>query len=173
MATSRVVHGLSSRGRIVRVLCGDPKAELASPVWSQVSCAACLDLRGQGNTTSSLAVLDRLHEARRLPCAPYRSRTEERYGAMLAAQQQAGLLTQWWYEPMRLALAPRTTLTPDFLLQWSGGPETPLTFDEVKGWRREDAMVKLKVAARLYPIFRFRWVEWTQGAWIYHEVPPV
>jgi hypothetical protein len=102
---------------------------------------------------------------------PYRSKTEARYAALLTTWQQAGLIVRWCYEPIRLRLAPQTTLTPDFLIQWPSANDTRLTFDEVKGWKREDAMVKLKVAAALYPMFRFRCVQWRQGDWRYDDIP--
>lgn len=60
---------------------------------------------------------------------------------------------KWFaYEPFRLRLADNTTYTPDFAYLTTGGQ---LVFVEAKGpFMRDDANVKLKVAAEMYP-FRF------------------
>ena len=60
----------------------------------------------------------------------------------------AGDILSFRYEPIRFNLAPRTSYTPDFLVMLKDGS---FEFHETKGWAREDAMVKLKIAARLYP----------------------
>lgn len=56
MPASSVVHALMRRGRGVQVVCGDLRAEVASAAWAQVSCAACLGLRGKGGTPPALAI---------------------------------------------------------------------------------------------------------------------
>jgi hypothetical protein len=105
------------------------------------------------------------------PYAPYRSRTEQRYAGTLAIWQRSGLIQRWRYEALRLTLAPRTTLTVDFYLLLASGTQV---LDEVKGsWAREDAIVKLKTAAALYPEYRFRLVRWdaTSQRWTHREIP--
>jgi hypothetical protein len=100
----------------------------------------------------------------------YRSKTEARYADYLTACQYAGTIEAWWYEPLRLWLAPKTTYTPDFLIQYRAS--TMLTCYEVKGaYIRDRAMDKPKIAARLYPIFRFRVAVWEQGQWHERELP--
>jgi hypothetical protein len=60
----------------------------------------------------------------------------------------------WWLNhSLKLRLAGRTWYTPDFMV-WPKGE--PLTFVEIKGFMRDDAAVKIKVAAELYP--QFRWL---------------
>jgi hypothetical protein len=101
---------------------------------------------------------------------PYRSQTEARYADVLISLVQGGMLAQWWYEPARLWLAPKTTYTPDFLLHFHG--HGPLVFVEIKGaWIRPNALVKPKIAARLYPMFRFTLVTWKDQAWHEKEIP--
>lgn len=51
------------------------------------------------------------------------------------------------YEPLTLRLADRTGYTPDFLVVMADGS---VQFHEVKGYSRDDAIVKFKVAAELY-----------------------
>lgn len=92
----------------------------------------------------------------------YRSKLEAAFACKLELGRRAFALVRWWHEPFSLRLAAKTFYRPDFLVQ-SG--ET-LTIYEVKGFRRDDAMVKLKVAARLFPCFRFVLVEREKGQWI-------
>jgi hypothetical protein len=42
---------------------------------------------------------------------------------------------------------------------------------ETKGFRRDDAMVKLKVAARLFPCFQFVLATRVRGVWVCTSVP--
>ena len=112
----------------------------------------------------------------RRPWWPYRSKTEWRYAEVLERWQQTGQILRWRYEALRLALAPQTTLTVDFLVTpVLNAVDQRLRFDEVKGatWFREDGWQKLKIAAALYPEFRFVRVQWKDNAWQYLEVPSV
>ena len=59
--------------------------------------------------------------------------------------------------------------TPDFSYVDENGV---LTFEEVKGFRRDDAMVKLRVAARMFREFRFRLVSLKKDCWQTQEVKP-
>jgi len=52
---------------------------------------------------------------------------------------------------MKLRLANKTFYTPDFFVI----TEEHMEFHETKGWMRDDANVKLKVAATRFPWFRF------------------
>jgi hypothetical protein len=45
-------------------------------------------------------------------------------------------------------------------------------FHEVKGFFRDDAKVKIKVAARLFPMFHFCVVRKTKEGWDFTEVKP-
>jgi hypothetical protein len=45
-------------------------------------------------------------------------------------------------------------------------------FEEVKGFRRDDAMAKLRVAARMFPEFRFVLAELKKKVWVLTTVKP-
>jgi hypothetical protein len=66
------------------------------------------------------------------------------------------------YEPLTLRLADRTGYTPDFLVVMSDGS---VQFHEVKGFSRDDAIVKFKVAAELYHKNVFVMVHRSGGSW--------
>lgn len=108
-----------------------------------------------------------------IPPSPKRAinKTETRYiQDWLAPMRAAGAIAQYDFEAIRLRLAPRTTYTPDFAV-WL--PDGRLELHEIKGgFAREDAMVKLKVAARLYPAVRFVLARWRRGEWLIREVSP-
>jgi hypothetical protein len=97
------------------------------------------------------------------------NKTEQRFADMLASSP---LVTRWEREPFKFRLAGRTFYTPDFgVWHWN---EPRLTLCELKGWMRDDAAVKLKVAASRYP--EFRWLLVTRdsrgrvGRWEVREV---
>lgn len=86
---------------------------------------------------------------------------EARYAARLEQRKLSGEIADWRFDAVTLQLAPRTSLRMDFLVIERDGT---LSFDDYKGTRRgkphveDDAMVKMKVAAKMYPWFRFRMV---------------
>ena len=60
------------------------------------------------------------------------------------------------YEALTLRLAPKTTYTPDFLVVTA---DHLIELHECKGgFTRDDARVKWKVAAELYPFFTWRMI---------------
>lgn len=79
------------------------------------------------------------------------NRTEAQWESNLKALQQEGAVLDYWFEPMNLRLADNTYYRPDFLVQLADGT---LEVHEVKGHWEDDARVKIKVAAGLFP-FRF------------------
>jgi hypothetical protein len=101
-----------------------------------------------------------------VPPSPYRSQTEARYAALLQTRQAGGEIAQWWFEGLKLRLAHNTFYTADFLVQVRESPL--LQLHEVKGgfWR-DDARVKIKVAAQQYPCFVFLAVQYINGTWKY------
>lgn len=75
----------------------------------------------------------------------------------------------YWREPAKLRLAGRTYYTPDFMvIDRPGEHGIPPRFVmcEVKGFMRDDAAVKLKVAAAAYPCFG--WLLITRDKWGWH-----
>ena len=75
--------------------------------------------------------------------------TEAEYGRVLEAEKQAGVVAWYKFEGVKLRLADNTFYTPDFFVMLTNGE---LQAHEVKGFWTDDARVKIKVAADLYPI---------------------
>jgi hypothetical protein len=98
------------------------------------------------------------------------NKTEAAYAEVLEQQRQNGELKAWKFEPLRLILAPKTTYAPDFMVV---DLNDEIEFHEVKGWWRDDARVKIKVAAAAFPWFRFVAVSKgkknAQVGWIYEN----
>ena len=91
------------------------------------------------------------------------NKTEQAYAARLDLLKQAGEIIDWQFEPLKLKLAPSTFYTPDFLVI----TEECMELHEVKGFWEDDARVKIKVAAQLFPWFRIVAVKKAKGAWEY------
>lgn len=83
------------------------------------------------------------------------NKTEAAYAEELRLRELAGEVVWFKYEGVTLRLGPDCRYTPDFLVMLLGGE---LECHETKGFHREDAMVKLRVAAEAFP-FRFILVE--------------
>ena len=79
------------------------------------------------------------------------NKTEAEYAALLEAEKHAGQILWYTFEGMTFKLADNTRYTPDFAVMRSDGL---MEMREVKGFWRDDARVKIKVAAELFP-FRF------------------
>lgn len=80
------------------------------------------------------------------------NRTERAYSEHLENRRLAGEITAWTFDALKLRLADKTFYTPDFLVQCA---DLTLEIHEVKGHWEDDARVKIKVAASLFP-FVFR-----------------
>ena len=93
------------------------------------------------------------------------NKTEAAYAELLKLRQLDGQIRWWAYEPIKLRLADVTFYTPDFLVQWKGVGGSRLQFIEVKGFWRDDARVKIKVAAELFPMFDFLAVRRDGNGW--------
>lgn len=87
------------------------------------------------------------------------NKTEAAYAQILEAMKRHGDLREWWFNSLTFLLADDTRYTPDFALIH---PDGEMSFTEVKGFWRDDAKVKIKVAARQYP-FRFEAVRKAKG----------
>lgn len=79
------------------------------------------------------------------------NKTEAAYAAHLDQRISAGEIAAYWFERLTLKLAADTRYTPDFMVQLPCGT---IEIHEVKGFWEDDALVKIKVAASLFP-FRF------------------
>ncbi len=87
------------------------------------------------------------------------NKLERRWSQELDREHLAGLIHGWRYNAMRLELATGAWFKCDFWVTLADGNNT-IRMDEVKGFWREAARVRIKVAARLYPEFQFRAVQW-------------
>ena len=74
------------------------------------------------------------------------NKTEARFDAILEGLKHERRIEHYAFESVRLRLAGRTTYAPDFLVV-----ADRIIFVEVKGHMRDDAAVKVKVAAELHP----------------------
>lgn len=77
--------------------------------------------------------------------------SEQAYADHLAQQQHDGLILWWKFEGVKLRLTDGAFYTCDFFVMMADGE---LQAHEVKGQWVEDAKLKIKIAAELYP-FRF------------------
>jgi len=96
------------------------------------------------------------------PYAPYKSKWEADYAAYLELRKLAGQIEGWSYETERLALGGGATYRPDFPVIECDGSKS---YHEVKGYRREAAIVRIKVAAGRYPDRAFYLVTKKAGSW--------
>lgn len=76
------------------------------------------------------------------------NRSEAAYAAHLDVLKRCGEVIEYWFEQFTLKLAHDTRYTPDFLVQM---PDGELQLHEVKGHFEDDALVKVKVAAEMFP----------------------
>lgn len=90
------------------------------------------------------------------------NKTEAAYAQLLDVQRHGGSILWFRFEGVKLRLADNTFFTPDFAVI---AGDAQLEFHEVKGLMRDDANVKIKVAAAQYP-FIFKIVRKAKGgAW--------
>ncbi len=83
---------------------------------------------------------------------PDMNQTEAKYAQLLDLRQKAGEILWWEFEGITLKLADDTRYTPDFDVML---PDGSIECHETKGFWRDDALVKIKVAAKQFP-FKFR-----------------
>lgn len=94
------------------------------------------------------------------------NKTEALYANELRLREQASEIVWYRFESLKLRLADKTWYCPDFLVVF---PDGRMEFHEVKGFWRDDARVKIKVAAEQYPMFRFIAVSRKKGGWQIEE----
>lgn len=90
-----------------------------------------------------------------------RNKTEAAYEEVLKNRQRAGEILWYRFEGLKLRLADKTFYTPDFAVMLDNGF---MECHEVKGFWRDDAKVKIKVASEMYP-FKFIAVKKVRGGW--------
>ena len=92
---------------------------------------------------------------------PYRGRprhvsgqpnqTELAYQDLLDIERKLGNIRSYSFEGIKLNLAQRTSYTPDFHVV----TKDCIELHEVKGFWEDDARVKIKVAAQMFPCYKF------------------
>lgn len=90
------------------------------------------------------------------------NRTEQAYANVLASNSD---VTWFKFEGLKLRLADNTFYSPDFAVLRASGE---IEIHEVKGFWQDDARVKIKIAADMYP-FKFIAVKYKNKQWIYEE----
>jgi hypothetical protein len=74
--------------------------------------------------------------------------TERKMAEYLEAMKHRGEIVDYWFEAITFKLAKDTRYTPDFAVMLASGE---MQFWEVKGFWHDDARVKIKVAAAMFP----------------------
>ncbi|PIT67603.1 DUF1064 domain-containing protein [Snodgrassella alvi] len=79
-----------------------------------------------------------------------KNKTEQAYELeVLKPAMQDGSISWYLFEGVKLRLADNTFYTPDYCVMRSDGT---MEMHEVKGFWQDDARVKIKVAADMYPL---------------------
>ena len=97
---------------------------------------------------------------------------ERAWGEVLEARKAANEILDYTYEPEALRIAWKTetargsTYCPDFRVVM---PDGEIRFHEVKGFMRDDAKLKIKLASNLHP-YRFFLVTKKGGVWKEEEI---
>lgn len=113
--------------------------------WTEEQLA---DWKRQKGSTGASGAFPR--SAAKVP-KPRLNKWEQEYAQYLEAARQAGTIRWYGFEAIKLRLASGTYYTPDFAVL---NTDNELEFREIKGFWRDDALVKFKVAAEHFP-FRF------------------
>jgi hypothetical protein len=88
------------------------------------------------------------------------NKTERAYRDHLEFRQRAGEIKRYWTHGVTLKLGKDCRYTVDFVVQENDGT---LTFVEIKGFLRDDALVKFRAAQAAFPIFKFVMVQRCKG----------
>lgn len=128
-----------------------------------------------GALKSAIEVAQPIAAKVRQPRTGYRSKVEARYAQYLELQVKVGAIKSWLYEPITLKLAPGVRYQPDFLVI---NNDNEVSLFETKGrkgasfWSMPVSKIKYKLAADLYPWWRF-YVTWPKanGEWESIVVP--
>lgn len=95
------------------------------------------------------------------------NKTERNYAGYLESRKITGEILWYAFDSMKFRLADKTFYSPDFIVLKSTGE---LEAHEVKGHWEDDARVKIKVAASMFPV-PFIAVKWNEknNAWDYEH----
>lgn len=90
---------------------------------------------------------------------------ETAYAFRLKLMEQAGEIHGYAFEAIKFRLAESTFYSPDFIVYAADGV---IEVHEVKGHWEDDARVKIKVLAAMFPI-RVKAVTRKKGEWIFED----
>ena len=95
------------------------------------------------------------------------NKTEKKYSEHLESRRLEGEIISFKFEKIKFKLAHKTFYTPDFFVVMPGHIE----IHEVKGFWMDDARVKIKVAAEMFPEFKWVAVKWKnkKEGWQFEE----
>ena len=93
------------------------------------------------------------------------NKLEQQYQQHLEVLKHAGEIIGYRFEAIKFRLADKTFYTPDFMVTLSDRIE----FHEVKGFMRDDAAVKIKVVAEMFPEFVFYLCTYKNKLWTMEE----
>lgn len=89
------------------------------------------------------------------------NKMEKKYSQHLDALKYSGEILEWYWDKLNLRLADGCFYKPDFMVLKS---DNSLEIHETKGFWTDDALVKIKVAADIFP-FRFIAIQLKNGEW--------
>lgn len=113
------------------------------------------------NTATSFLALGRLP-------AGVMNKTERQHADNLSSMVACREVIWYGFEVVKFMIGERCWYSPDFMVQLS---DRTMEIHEVKGgYVRDDAMVKLKAAAHIYPQFRFVMMQKTRHGWERREI---
>lgn len=93
------------------------------------------------------------------------NKLERAFWERLRGRDEGKDILRTYREPLSLRLAGRTTYKPDFVSVITDLERSNVVCWEIKGFMRDDAAVKIKVAAELYPWMNFVLVTRTKQKW--------
>lgn len=86
------------------------------------------------------------------------NKTEAAYSELLESKRLGGEIAGWWYEPVNLRIGVKCFYRPDFMVMQSDGAiefhECKAAWGNKAGWQ-DDARVKVRAVAALFPMFKF------------------
>ena len=91
------------------------------------------------------------------------NKLEAAYAEYLDLLLTASEILAWDYEPEKFRIGHKCFYTPDFRIILD---DRTIRFVDVKGFREDDAVVKIEAAAARHPFYEWALAERRQGSWI-------
>jgi len=93
------------------------------------------------------------------------NKLESAYASYLEALVHSKNVIRWRFEPLKLRIGRAAYYKPDFMVVVGSFGHEKIELHETKGFWREAARVRIKVAADLFPEFEFIGVQRKGGEW--------